>query len=109
MDENTLVVGKAIDAGGPLFVELFGDAFGAVNNVAEIKAVVLHAVDWDPVRKFGRDVLDIETCGVRPFTGARLWGHPFFTYAGIPEGSVWVVGENKDGWVKQEIRVRRKS
>ena len=136
LDASVPCVGKPIevfiplpcqgDPSGRRLQELFGgmaDAFGAVSNVAEVKAVVLNFTEYHDLRRFGRDVFDFDDIpmGLYPLgmTG-RLWGAYVITnsvgvwvkkYARptwVPQGTLFVVGQCKDGsWVKQEIRVTR--
>jgi len=63
--------------------------------------IVLSPLSYVALRKFGRDVLDIETCAPRPLTGATLWGYPILTSKDVEPGYVWIVGRRKDGsWAR---------
>lgn len=136
LDASVPCVGKPIEVFMPLprsgdtsgrrvqeLLGSMGDAFGAVSNVAEVKAVVLNFTEYHDLRKLGRDVFDFGDIpmGLYPLglTG-RLWGAYVVTnsvgvwckkYARptwVPQGTLFVVGQCKDGsWVKQEIRVTR--
>ena len=111
LDERTPLVGEAIDVPRPVCPRWLGDAFGAVANVAQVRALVMNVRSYADMRTFGRDVLDIESLAWVLKTGiqAHLWDVPVIAGPSCLRGvGIWVVGQREDGtWVKQELRVVR--
>ena len=66
--------------------------------------IVMRPRSYYDVRKFGRDVLDVETCAPRPLTGATLWGYPILTTKDAEPGVAWLVGRRRDGsWARLKM------
>lgn len=135
LDEGTPVVGKPIDVRIPVvqkdeprerrvqeLLGALGDAYGAISNVAALKAVIMANRIFYDLRLFGREWIDVETNPYRFAIGAQavLYGtwlitnspKPWFEKHGraewVAEDTVWVVGQREDGsWVRQELRLAR--
>lgn len=86
----------AIPITGNLTSNALADAFAAIERSdIRVATVFLNAKDYADLRKWDRDVLDIETQAVLLKTGlmARLWGANLIVSRIVPEGTVYCCGE----------------
>lgn len=80
----------------PLNGAVLADAWALIErHDLRVARVFMNARDYADIRKFGRDILDIESQAVLLKTGlqATLWGAQVITSRLVPAGSVYVVYE----------------
>lgn len=80
----------------PISPSVLADAFAEVErHDLRVARIYMNAVDYADVRKFGRDILDIESQATLLKTGlqATLWGAQIITSRLVPAGFVYVCGE----------------
>lgn len=80
----------------PISPSVLADAFAEVErHDLRVARVYLNAVDYADIRKFGRDILDIESQATLLKTGlqATLWGAQIITSKLVPAGFVYVCAE----------------
>lgn len=80
----------------PISAGVLADAFGLIErHDLRVARVYLNARDYSDLRKFGRDVLDIETQATLLKTGlmATLWGAQVVISRLVPVGTVYVCCE----------------
>lgn len=80
----------------PLNGSVLADAFALIERQdLRVARVFMNAVDYADIRKFGRDILDIESQAVLLKTGlqATLWGAQVITSRIVPPGTVYVTCE----------------
>lgn len=82
----------------PLTPDVIIDAFGDIEaNDIRVARVFMNAKDYADLRKFGRDVLDIETQAVLFHTGlvATMWGAQVLVSRIVPRGVVYICGDKE--------------
>lgn len=80
----------------PITPAVLADAFGSIErNDIRVSRVFMNAQDYTDIRKFGRDILDIESQAELLKTGlqATLWGAQIITSRLVPAGTVYICGE----------------
>jgi hypothetical protein len=80
----------------PITPSILADAFAEIElHDLRVARIYMNARDYADVRKFGRDILDIESQGVLLKTGlqAVLWGAQIITSRLVPQGFVYVCCE----------------
>lgn len=80
----------------PISPSVLADAFAEVErHDLRVAKVYMNAVDYADIRKFGRDILDIESQATLLKTGlqATLWGAQIITSRLVPAGFVYVCAE----------------
>lgn len=80
----------------PLNASILADAFALIErHDLRVARVYMNARDYADVRKFGRDILDVETQAALLKTGvmATLWGAQIVTSRLVPAGTVYVCCE----------------
>lgn len=113
LDPCTPEVGPSIPIPRPRDPCVLADLFGAVRRINQPVALVLSAVRYADMRRYGDPPLERESRAWVLMTGvqSRLWGCPVITGPrGTDPAKVWMVGRiwsaahtlNRWGWVKQE-------
>lgn len=85
-----------INVVAPISPSVLADAFAEVERHGlRVARIYMNAVDYADIRKFGRDVLDIESQATLLKTGlqATLWGAQIITSRLVPAGFVYVCAE----------------
>ena len=80
----------------PISPAVLADAFAEVErHDLRVARIYMNAVDYADIRKFGRDILDIESQAVLLKTGlqATLWGAQIITSRLVPAGFVYICAE----------------
>jgi HK97 family phage major capsid protein len=80
----------------PIAPGVLADAFAEIErHDLRVARIYMNAVDYADIRKFGRDILDIESQATLLKTGlqATLWGAQIITSRLVPAGFVYVCGE----------------
>lgn len=80
----------------PLSPSVLADAFAEIErHDLRVARIYMNAVDYADVRKFGRDILDIESQATLLKTGlqATLWGAQIITSRLVPVGFVYICTE----------------
>lgn len=80
----------------PISGAVLSDAFGLIErHDLRVARVYMNARDYADLRKFGRDILDIETQATLLKTGlmATLWGAQIIVSRLVPTGTVYVCAE----------------
>jgi hypothetical protein len=80
----------------PISPSVLADAFAEVErHDLRVARIYMNAVDYADIRKFGRDILDIESQATLLKTGlqATLWGAQIITSRLVPAGFVYVCCE----------------
>ncbi|MBD3261648.1 MAG: hypothetical protein GF334_08215 [Candidatus Altiarchaeales archaeon] len=80
----------------PISGAVLADAFAQIErHDLRVARVYMHATDYADIRKFGRDILDIESQAALLKTGlqATLWGAQIVTSRLVPQGTVYVCCE----------------
>jgi hypothetical protein len=80
----------------PISPSVLADAFAEIErHDLRVARIYMNAVDYADIRKFGRDILDIESQATLLKTGlqATLWGAQIITSRLVPAGYVYVCGE----------------
>lgn len=80
----------------PISGAVLADAFAQIErHDLRVARVYMHASDYADIRKFGRDILDIESQAALLKTGlqATLWGAQLVTSRLVPQGTVYVCCE----------------
>jgi len=80
----------------PISPSVLADAFAEVErHDLRVARIYLNAVDYADIRKFGRDILDIESQATLLKTGlqATLWGAQIITSRLVPAGFAYVCAE----------------
>lgn len=80
----------------PISPSILADAFAEIErHDLRVARIFMNATDYADVRKFGRDILDIESQALLLKTGlqATLWGAQIITSRLVPAGFVYLVCE----------------
>jgi hypothetical protein len=80
----------------PISPSVLADAFAEVErHDLRVARIYMNAVDYADIRKFGRDILDIESQATLLKTGlqATLWGAQIITSRLVPAGFVYICAE----------------
>jgi HK97 family phage major capsid protein len=80
----------------PISPSVLADAFAEIErNDLRVARIYMNATDYADIRKFGRDILDIESQATLLKTGlqATLWGAQIITSRLVPAGFVYICGE----------------
>jgi hypothetical protein len=80
----------------PVSPSVLADAFAEVErHDLRVARIFMNAVDYADIRKFGRDILDIESQATLLKTGlqATLWGAQIITSRLVPAGFIYVCAE----------------
>jgi hypothetical protein len=80
----------------PISPSVLADAFAEIErHDLRVARIYMNAVDYADIRKFGRDVLDIESQATLLKTGlqATLWGAQIITSRLVPAGYVYACAE----------------
>lgn len=92
-DNIGAIAGQSLSVVAPISGAILADAFAQIEQW-DLKAekVFMNANDYADVRKFGRDILDIESQRELLKTGlqATLWGAQIITSRLVPAGTVYV-------------------
>lgn len=83
----------------PLTGAVLADAYGLLEaKDMRVGFVVISPKDYADIRKFGRDLLDIETHSALLKTGclATLWGARIFAMPGVPAGTSFVLAAGSE-------------
>lgn len=83
----------------PISPSVLADAFAEVErHDLRVARIYMNAVDYADIRKFGRDILDIESQATLLKTGlqATLWGAQIITSRLVPAGFVYVCAESEN-------------
>jgi hypothetical protein len=90
---------QVVPAIAPLSVAIMADAFALVENRdAKVTACFFNPRDYADLRKFGRDVLDIELREKYREMGweSVLWGARVISNPDVPQGKIYVMGKRRD-------------
>jgi len=85
-----------IRTGAPITPAVLADAFADIEKWdLRVSRIFMNARDYTDIRKFGRDILDIESQAVLLKTGlmAYLWGAQIIVSRIVPVGAVFVCAE----------------
>jgi HK97 family phage major capsid protein len=85
-----------INVVAPISPSVLADAFAEVErHDLRVARIYMNATDYADIRKFGRDILDIESQAVLLKTGlqATLWGAQIITSRLVPAGFVYICAE----------------
>jgi HK97 family phage major capsid protein len=85
-----------INVVAPVNPSVLADAFAEVErHDLRVARVYMNATDYADIRKFGRDILDMESQAVLLKTGlqATLWGAQIITSRLVPAGFVYICAE----------------
>ena len=80
----------------PISPSVFADAFAEIErHDLRVARIYMNAMDYADVRKFGRDILDIESQATLLKTGLQsvLWGAQIITSRLVPVGFVYICAE----------------
>lgn len=80
----------------PISPAVFADAFGEIErHDLRVARIYMNARDYTDIRKWGRDILDIESQAALLKTGlqAVLWGAQIITSRLVPQGFVYICTE----------------
>jgi len=80
----------------PISGAVLSDAFALIErHDIRVARVYMNARDYGDLRKFGRDILDVESQAVLLKTGlmATLWGAQIVVSRLVPQGTVYICGE----------------
>ncbi len=80
----------------PISPSVLADAFAEIErHDLRVARIYMNAVDYADIRKFGRDILDIESQATLLKTGlqATLWGAQIITSRLVPVGFVYICAE----------------
>lgn len=80
----------------PISPSVLADAFAEVErHDLRVARIYMNATDYADIRKFGRDILDIESQAALLKTGlqANLWGAQIITSRLVPAGFVYICAE----------------
>jgi len=94
--DNIGVTNADIPAVAPLTPANLADAFASIErNDLRVARVFCNALDYSDIRKWGRDVLDIETQATLLKTGlmATIWGAQIIVSRRVPAGVIYVCAE----------------
>ena len=94
--DNIGVTNPDIPAIAPLTPANLADAFASIErNDLRVARVFCNALDYSDIRKWGRDVLDIETQATLLKTGlmATVWGAQIIVSRRVPAGVIYVCAE----------------
>jgi hypothetical protein len=94
--DNIGVTNPDIPAVAPLTPANLADAFASIErNDLRVARVFANALDYSDIRKWGRDVLDIETQATLLKTGlmATIWGAQIIVSRRVPAGVIYVCAE----------------
>lgn len=90
----------------PISPAVLADAFAEIErHDLRVARIYMNAVDYADIRKFGRDILDIESQATLLKTGlqATLWGAQIIISRLVPVGFVYVCGE-PDNFGRMPVR-----
>ena len=94
--DNIGATNPDILATAPLTASDMADAFSSIErHDLRVARIFANATDYTDIRKWGRDVLDIETQATLLKTGlmATLWGAQIIVTRRVPAGSMYVCAE----------------
>jgi hypothetical protein len=94
--DNIGATNADIPANAPITPADFADAFAAVeSHDLRVARIFANALDYSDIRKWGRDVLDIESQATLLKTGlmATLWGAQIIVSRRVPAGYIYVCAE----------------
>jgi hypothetical protein len=94
--DNIGATNADIPALAPLTPANLADAFASIErNDLRVARVFCNALDYSDIRKWGRDVLDIETQATLLKTGlmATIWGAQIIVSRRVPAGVIYVCAE----------------
>jgi len=94
--DNIGATNPAILATAPLTASDMADAFASIErHDLRVARIFANAADYTDIRKWGRDVLDIETQATLLKTGlmATLWGAQIIVSRRVPAGTMYVCAE----------------
>jgi hypothetical protein len=94
--DNIGVTNPDIPAIAPLTPANLADAFASIErNDLRVARVFCNALDYSDIRKWGRDVLDIESQATLLKTGlmATVWGAQIIVSRRVPAGVIYVCAE----------------
>lgn len=94
--DNIGATNADIMAGAPLTPSDLADAFASIErNDLRVARIFANATDYTDIRKWGRDVLDIETQATLLKTGlmATVWGAQIIVTRRVPAGTIYVCAE----------------
>ena len=80
----------------PISPSVLADGFAEIErHDLRVARIYMNAVDYSDIRKFGRDILDIESQAALLKTGlqANLWGAQIIISRLVPAGFVYLCGE----------------
>lgn len=80
----------------PISGAVLADAYAAIEkHDLRVARVFMNAQDYADIRKFGRDILDIESQAVLLKTGIQstIWGAQYITSRLVPRGIVYICAE----------------
>jgi hypothetical protein len=96
MDAAAGAVNPDINVGAPITPSVLADAFAAIESLdLRVARLFFNARDYTDVRKFGRDIYDIETQAAVYKTGLNpnIWGAQVIVSRIVPAGTVYVTAE----------------
>lgn len=85
-----------IPVGAPITPDVLADSFADIErHDLRVARIFMNAKDYTDVRKFGRDILDVESQAALLATGlmANLWGAKIIVSRIVPVGQVYVLAE----------------
>jgi len=96
MDAAAGAVNPDIAVGAPITPSVLADAFAAIEEKdLRVARLFFNARDYTDVRKFGRDIYDIETQAAVYKTGLNpnIWGAQVIVSRIVPAGTVYITAE----------------
>ena len=94
--DNIGATNPDIPASAPLTASDLSDAYAQVQqHDLPVARVFMNALDYNDIRKWNRDVLDIETQGALLKTGllANIWGAQVIVSRRVPQGYIYVCSD----------------
>lgn len=95
-DSLTGVINPDVPVVAPISPSVLADAFAEIErHDLRVARIYMNATDYADIRKFGRDILDIESQAALLKTGlqATLWGAQIITSRLVPAGFVYLTTE----------------
>ena len=93
---NSLYVNTQVNASAPLTPSNLADAFARIEtHDLRVARIFCNALDYTDIRKWGRDVLDVETQATLLKTGlmATVWGAQIIVTRKVAPGYIYVCAE----------------
>lgn len=93
---NPVLQNTPLTQAAPLDKDVLADVFGQIErHDLRVARIFMNATDYTDIRKFNRDILDIETQALLRKTGlmGEIWGAQIIVTRTVPAGKVFVLSE----------------